>query len=145
MASTMLRGLAPVLMACLLVTGCLPDASQDSLPGSIEFGTNHADHKIRHPKTNFGPRDRFAYIAHVKRYPARSRIKEYFLRVLPNGKERLVNSDSFTEPKSSKFITFKVPITKLYQFGLTPPGTFRVRLWRGTTKLAEGTFRLHYP
>jgi hypothetical protein len=56
-----------------------------------------------------------------------------------------VFSDSFRlKTPITRYVTLShIYVSQLNAVGVVPPGRYRVRLWRGKSELAEGTFSLH--
>jgi hypothetical protein len=142
-------GLAFVI--CFLASGCGSSSSiapsSTGATGTIAFGMAQTNHRLQHPKTNFGPTDTFAYVAHLttrRTISPNTRIREFFVRVKADGTEEPVFNDTFTlKVPVHRFITLNSnPIRAFYMLGFTRHNTYRVQLVQGGERLAEGTFSL---
>ncbi len=112
--------------------------------GNIDFGTSlDANHKIVGAQTTFAPGDGFSWYAHLSQKTGTTVVTRTIVRVGPNGAETTVNSEAVpsSEPDVD-YIYGSGSVSDLSGLGVTPPGTFTLRYWSGSTLLAKGTFTL---
>lgn len=135
------------LAACLAIAACGSPSHASAPTGTIHFGMSQTHYVVHQPTTSFGPDDSFAYVATVHPIapiPAHEKILETYVRVAADGTERAVFHDSFrlAHPIHTHVALSGVTIAEFYAVGFTAPGRYRVRLWHGKDKLAQGDFSL---
>ncbi len=111
--------------------------------GTISFGTDYRETRngfeIMNPRTTFGPRDVVAYVADFNERPGTTNLDELLAHVSPSGSENVVHRETFdiADPNYAQ-LAARFPIAEL--MARQPAGTYTLKLLRGSTILAEGTF-----
>lgn len=111
--------------------------------GSIKFGTDYKEsgssYDIVGEKSTFSKGDTIAFVANLKERANTTTLTMSLVQVNSDGTEKeLYTEDSDITNKDSNVIAYKNPL--LLSVYVKDAGTYKIKLSRDTTVLAEGTF-----
>lgn len=116
--------------------------SQSQAVGTIEFGQSYtSDLTITNPTTTFSPGQTVAYVAHLPGGAGALSLTESFVKVQANGVEQslMVLPLAISDPTFDT-VAHKLTAAQLTVLTMSAGNSYAIRIYRGDTKLAEGTF-----
>jgi hypothetical protein len=129
-----------IVALTLLLAACSGGGSNTGT-GEIVFGTGlDANNEVTGQTDIFGVNDLIAYRASFSESAGSTSI-DFILARVTNGTETAVFTQAITVPDPDSNFASEANSSLATLAGNTP-GTYVMRLYRGSTKLAEGTFTL---
>jgi hypothetical protein len=112
--------------------------------GSIEFGTDVRDagssFEIVGATTSFASTDQLAFVADLKERADTNVLSMSLIQITSSGEESVFDDDLELTESNSTVIAYRNPL--LLSLFATEPGSYKIKISRGLTVLAEGTFNV---